>query len=95
MDNDYEVGMRIRRLRSRHFWSIEKLAKVLDIQPRDVSRIENGGKASDEVLLKISIVFATTIEYLKEGRLVEVPMAPHYRHVLTCIRKIANNKKRT
>ena len=66
---DYrEIGARIREARRAAGMTQEQLAEAVDITPVYVSRIENGVKrASLSVLLRITKVLDTHIEYLLTG----------------------------
>lgn len=46
MIHDYnartDIGMRIRLLRERKGWTVEELAEAIDVEPRNIVRIEEG-----------------------------------------------------
>ena len=66
---DYKaIGARMQALRRSRGMTQEQLAEAVDITPVYVSRIENGVKrASLPVLLRITKVLDTHIEYLLTG----------------------------
>lgn len=66
MDKEYEFGIRIKRLRKRHGYSLKTLANSLKVNYTYLSKIENNRSIpSEEFIEKIAQVFNYDPEELK------------------------------
>ena len=75
MDIDYKIiGQRIREERKKKGWSQEQLSEAIDVTTVYISRIERGSSQVNlKRLAQISRVLNTSLEYLIEGTVTNVP----------------------
>ncbi len=68
-DDKFEIGNRINALRKQRRMTLEQLSQPTGIDPRVISRHENGQLCNVETLVKYAIVLGCSIEDLLPNRI--------------------------
>jgi len=64
-----KTGQRIQRLRTAHGYTQEELARALNIDRSNLSRLESGKRScSLDLLVQLSMLFNVTLDYLIFGQ---------------------------